>query len=160
MGQGLAPVTTPLPTALPTALPTRPTKRPGGGPGTPSDRFSLATELQKIGRMGTMIRLADLVVRLALTAAITGLMLVPSGVCLCGHVEEDRSDAHPVGAPEVPRRDRPGPAAHYAGDAAPGAILAAANDDCPAGPPREVARVSHGPPRSQPLYLTLQTLLI
>src|SRR5262245_8043638 len=92
MGQGLAPVTTPLPTALPTALPTRPTKRPGGGPGTPSDRFSLATELQKIGRMGTMIRLADLVVRLALTAAITGLMLVPSGVCLCWLVEVDRSD--------------------------------------------------------------------
>lgn len=107
-----------------------------------------------------MIRLADLVVRLALTAAITGLMLVPSGVCLCGHAEEDRSDEHQPGCPEVRQLDRAGPAAHYAGDPTPAAILAAANDECPAGPPREVARVSHGPPRSQPLFLTLQTLLI
>jgi hypothetical protein len=110
--------------------------------------------------MGTMTRLADLVVRLALTAAITGLMLVPSGICLCGHPEKGPSEEHQPGCPEVRQLDRGAPVAHYSGDPALAAILAAADDDCPAGPPRVVARVSHGPPRGQPLYLTLQTLLI
>jgi hypothetical protein len=110
--------------------------------------------------METMIRLADLVVRLAVTAAITGLMLVPSGVCLCGHPEEGPSEEHQPGCPEVRQLDRAGPVAHYTGDPTSAAILDAADDDCPAGPPREVARVNHGPPLGQRLYLTLQTLLI
>ena len=126
----------------------------------PDPGFSRRTRGRTSGRMWAMNRVAEFVLRLALTTAVVALMLVPTGVCICGHAEEGPGEEHQPGCPEVRKLDRAGPAAHYAGDDTAAAVLPAADDAGPAGPPRLVAEVGHGPPRGQPLYLTLQTLRI
>lgn len=103
-----------------------------------------------------MVRLADFVVRLALTAAVTALMLVPAGVCLCGHEEGGAAETHQAGCPEARKLDRPDPAVLLMVDATPLGTVPATEALAPGGPPRVVAAVAHGPP----LYVTLQTLLI
>jgi hypothetical protein len=106
-----------------------------------------------------VFRLGELGLRATVVLAVTCLLLVPTGVCLCAH-EEGTAEDHQPGCPEVRQLDRSGPVAHYGGDDTSIQVAAAPDDDCPAGPPRVVARVNHGPPRGQPLYLTHQTLLI
>jgi hypothetical protein len=110
--------------------------------------------------MGTMARLANFVVRLALTAAVTGLMLVPTGICLCGHEESCPTEDHQPGCPEVRNLDRPGPAVVAPADRTATGIVAMTDLAPAAGPARAVSAVGHSPPRGQPLYVTLQTLLI
>jgi hypothetical protein len=108
-----------------------------------------------------LLRLGELALRLTITLALTGLMLVPTGVCLCaGHAEEAAPEEHQPGCPEVRQLDRSAAPVHYAGDLTPAAPIASVDDTRPAGPPRLVPELSHGPPRGQPIYLTLQTLLI
>ena len=107
------------------------------------------------------IRLADLVLRTGLILGVTCLLLVPTGMCICGaHEESAPAEDHQPGCPEVRKLDRAGPAAHYSGDDASAVAPDVAEDDLTSGPPRVVARVGHGPPRGQPLYLSFQTLLI
>lgn len=96
---------------------------------------------------------------LALVGVIA-LLLMPTGVCLCGHGDEGAAEEHQPGCPEVRKLDRAAPSLHYTGDPTRAAVLDTDNDRCPTGPPRVVAQVSHGPPLGRPIYLTHQTLLI
>jgi hypothetical protein len=109
--------------------------------------------------MGAMVRLAEFVVRLALTAAV-GAMLIPTGVCLCAHEETAPAEDHQPACPEVRQLDRPGPVAVPTADRTYLGTVIAVETLSPARPPRVVAEAAHDPPRGQPLYVTLQTLLI
>jgi hypothetical protein len=111
--------------------------------------------------MSMPLRLADFIVRLVLAVGVTGLMLVPTGMCVCAHAEDESPvEQHEPGCPKVRKLDRPAAPEHYAGDPAPAAAVDLADDACPAGPVRPVVAVGHGPPRGRPIYLALQTLLI
>jgi hypothetical protein len=89
------------------------------------------------------------------------LMLVPTGMCICAEGEDESATGqHEPGCPKVRKLDRPPVAGHYAGDNFTAETLALVDHDRVAGPARVIPAVGHGPPRGQPLFLTLQTLLI
>jgi hypothetical protein len=100
-------------------------------------------------------------IRLVALVGIAALMLVPSGICICADGEnESATGSHEPGCPKVRKLDRPAPPEQYAGDVAVAVPLSLADVACPTGPARNVPAVGHSPPRGQPLYLALQTLLI
>ena len=107
-------------------------------------------------------RLAELGLRTTIFLAVTCLLLVPTGMCVCAeHEEATPAEDHQPGCPEVRKLDRPGSVAHYAGDNTTAVTPVVGDyDRTAAGPPRVVPEVSHGPPRRRPLYLTHRTLLI
>jgi len=100
-------------------------------------------------------------IRLVALAGIATLMLVPTGICICADGEnESATGSHEPGCPKVRKLDRPAPPEQYAGDVAVAVPLSLVDVACPTGPARPVPAVGHSPPRGQPLYLALQTLLI
>jgi hypothetical protein len=107
-----------------------------------------------------LFRLGEFALRTGATLAVACLLLVPTGMCVCGHGEDATPEEHQPGCPEVRKLDRSAAPAHYAGDQTPAPPPVARDADCPAGPPRLVREVGHAPPRGHPLYLTLQTLRI
>jgi hypothetical protein len=105
-------------------------------------------------RLSTAIRLAAL-------AGIAALMLVPTGMCICADGEnESATGTHEPGCPKVRNLERPAAPELYSADLAAVVTLSLVDVPCPAGPAQQVPAVGHGPPRGQPLYLALQTLLI
>ena len=100
-------------------------------------------------------------IRLTALAGITALLLVPTGMCICADGEnESAPTSHEPGCPKVRNLDRPAAPELYSADVATVVTLALGDVPCPTGPARQVPAVGHGPPRGQPLYLALQTLLI
>jgi hypothetical protein len=107
------------------------------------------------------VRFAGIALRLVALLGVALLMLVPTGMCVCAEDEnEATTEQHEPGCPKCRKLDRPASPQHYAGDASAITVVPPADDTCPAGPTRPVVAVGHGPPRGQPIYLTLQTLLI
>jgi hypothetical protein len=107
------------------------------------------------------LRLAKSLLHVVPLIGIAMLMLVPTGMCICGsHEDEGSKEQHEPGCPKVRKLERPASPEYYAGDPTVGAVPTPRNDACPAGPTQTVVAVAHGPPRGQPIYLTLQTLLI
>jgi hypothetical protein len=97
--------------------------------------------------------------RLGVLACIAALMLVPTGMCIC--CEDDQAtEKHEPGCPEVRKLDRPSPPQVYEGDATSAETVTTLELTRPTAPPRAVEAVAHGPPRGQPIYLAQKTLLI
>jgi hypothetical protein len=98
---------------------------------------------------------------IAALCCVSLLMLVPTGMCICAEGEDESATGqHEPGCPKVRKLDRPCVADHFAGDSTAAGTLTLIDDDRVAGPARVIPAVGHGPPRGQPLFLTLQTLLI
>jgi hypothetical protein len=106
------------------------------------------------------LRLANSLFHVLPLMGVALLMLVPTGLCICGSHDEQGSSEHEPGCPKIRKLERPASPESYAGDSTVGAVPTPRNDACPAGPTQTVVAVAHGPPRGQPIYLTLQTLLI
>jgi hypothetical protein len=105
----------------------------------------------------------QLAISLQLTSffGVALLMLVPTGMCICAEGEDESATGqHEPGCPKVRKLDRPPAADHYTGDNSAAGTLALVDHDRVAGPTRVIPAVGHGPPRGQPLFLSLQTLLI
>ena len=106
------------------------------------------------GRLAISLQIAAL-------CAVGLLMLVPTGMCICAEGEnESATGHHEPGCPKVRNLDRAPAVDHYSGDRTATGMLALVDHDHVAGPTRLIPAVGHGPPRGQPLFLTLQTLLI
>lgn len=105
------------------------------------------------------VRLAAPALRLAAVVAVVGLMLVPTGMCVCSDADDESpAGQHEPGCPKVRKIDRSPAPEHYAGDPAVTLAVPPADDAVAAGPADAVPAVGHGPPLGRPLYLTLQTL--
>jgi hypothetical protein len=99
--------------------------------------------------------------RISVLAGIGALMLVPTGMCICTDcAEESLTQQHEPGCPKVRKLDRPAAPHVYEVDRTVTQAVTPPEICRPAAPPRTVEAVAHGPPRGQPIYLTLQTLLI
>ena len=107
------------------------------------------------------LRIANVVTRLLPLIAVALLMLVPTGMCVCAHGDDESpSEQHEPGCPKVRKLDVPAGPQQYAGDSTSSGTQSIADDFPPASPLRAVAVVGHGPPRGRPIYLTLGTLLL
>jgi hypothetical protein len=108
-----------------------------------------------------MARRLAISVQLAALFGVALLMLVPTGMCICSEGEDESATGwHEPGCPKVRKLDQPPAADYYAGDDTAAETLAPVDHDRVAGPARVIPAVGHGPPRGQPLFVTLQTLLI
>ena len=108
-----------------------------------------------------MARQFAMMLHVALFAGVAGVLLVPTGMCICAEGDDESATGqHEPGCPKVRQLDRAGAADDYAGDDMAAGPVALVDHHRVAGPARVIPAVGHGPPRGRPLFLTLQTLLI